>query len=101
MDPPQRIAYTSWLDDDADQLMIKPLLPLRAGAQSAVFLTNDHQSADGSLAPSPVMRSILEQNPAAGTSDHTAAVHDAIDRSGLELSASAMFRSSPLTMTLE
>jgi hypothetical protein len=61
VDPPERVAFTSSLGEDQDQLILKPMKPMRSNAQQAVFITNSFLDLDGScIAPAPLIASIIE-----------------------------------------
>lgn len=54
VDPAQRVPYTTTLGEAADQLILTPLAPLRAGALHAVLMTRAHSDAAGDcIAPAP------------------------------------------------
>ncbi len=67
-DPPTRIPYEVKVGEVGDQLLLEPLVTLRAGAAHAVVMTTAHTDlAGGCVAPAPLTRDRL-----AGASDDPA-----------------------------
>jgi hypothetical protein len=59
-EPPERIPYQSSLGEDRDQLVLKPLRPLRPGAEHAVFITDEHLDHSGNcITPSEHLKKTI------------------------------------------
>ena len=60
VDPPERVAFTASLGEDHSQMILKPVKPLRPGAQHTFIVTNEYKATDGyCTTPSPVMKGLL------------------------------------------
>ena len=88
VDPPERIAFYSTLGEDQNQLILKPIKPLRGGAPHALIVTNALEDESGDcIAPSPIMKDILLGTPPPSYERISERVSMAIDQSSIERDA--------------
>lgn len=75
VEPPQQVPYTTTLGESADQLILTPLSPLRAGALHAVLMTRSYPDAAGDcIAPAPAIAARIEGTDSAVTDKVQAAI---------------------------
>ncbi len=62
-DPPERIAFSTSIGEDRNQLILKPIQPMRGGTQHAIFITNSHtDNQDNCIAPAKNIADIINGN---------------------------------------
>ena len=85
VEPPERIAFTSTLGDDQNQLILKPVKPLGSGARHAVIVTDSFQDEAGNcVAPSPIMKDLLLDKPRESYEMVSSRVSEAIAQSQID-----------------
>ena len=84
-DPPQRVAYTSWLDEKKEQLILKPMRPLRPDALHAVFVTDQYtDSAGACLSSSSLMKELMDGTSGEEWQEHSDRIQHAIEKSAFD-----------------
>ena len=86
VDPPERVAFTTTLAEGQNQLLLKPVKPLRAGAQHLVVVTNQYKDVRGQCtAPSPLMANLLNRTAPSMFDAQTERIHTALENTDIEL----------------
>ncbi|MGM0575373.1 MAG: hypothetical protein ACQEXJ_06555 [Myxococcota bacterium] len=95
-EPPTRVPYEAWLNEDAKNIVLWPLRPFRPGTRHAVVATTGLLDAEGGcVSPSPALRDVLTGQAADPALERLEGRYaDLLERTGLDaadISAATVF----------